>query len=77
MAAVKFKVNAGNDTNGNPRRGWVILSSETGELRDFVDEGYEGTGALDRKGYGAAPGDLEIEVKPSVYREFRRLEKGS
>jgi hypothetical protein len=72
---IKFKVNAGNDTNGNPRRGWVILSSRTGELEGFVDEGYRGTGALDVRGHKEVPGNLEIEVKPSVYRELRRLDR--
>jgi hypothetical protein len=71
---VKFKINAGNNVNGNPRRGWVILS-DTGALQVFVDEGYQGSGALDERGYREIPGEIEIEVKPSVYREMLRLDK--
>lgn len=73
---IKIKINAGHTESGNPRRGWIILVDEGagGDLLDFVDEGYEGSGALLRKGYQDVPGNLELEVKPAVYREMRRLE---
>lgn len=71
---IKIKINAGRTPSGNPKRGWIILS-EQGDLLDFVDEGYEGRGALARNKYSEVPGDLEIEVASSVYREMLRLER--
>lgn len=64
-----IKINAGNDRNGNPRRGWIICN-ESGEFVDFVDEGYAGNGALRTSSYSSAtPTTQELEVAPSVYRE--------
>jgi hypothetical protein len=73
-----IKINAKNDANGNPRRGWVILRTEehgsggsSSEIVDFVDEGYEGTGALDRAGYPRRVADCpEFLVTPNEYREM-------
>jgi hypothetical protein len=39
-------LDAGNDTNGNPRRLYVALHAPTGNVLSVEDEGYEGTGAL-------------------------------
>lgn len=64
------KINAGNDANGNPRRGWLLYSSD-GYLEGFVDEGYSGQGALRE----AAPNHVELchlMVKPGEYREARK-----
>ncbi len=67
---IAIYVNAGNDSNGNPRRGWII-ADPSGNFVDFVDHGYEGTGALKPK-YPGIPRTPEIEVKPSVYRDLVR-----
>jgi hypothetical protein len=37
---------APNDTNGNPRRGWILL--QAGRILGWVDEGYQGEEALKR-----------------------------
>ena len=39
------KINAGNDGNGNPRRGWQVFTRD-GDYLGFVDEGYGGRKAL-------------------------------
>lgn len=56
-----LKIEAPNDTNGNPRRGWIVSSIDEDLCKTrggvgrhestteaFVDEGYEGTAALDK-----------------------------
>lgn len=61
-------INAGHDTNGNPRRGWIIVDSQ-GAAIDFIDEGYAGTGALRTSAYSSAvPSDFTIDVSPSFYK---------
>ena len=62
-------VNAGNDRNGNPRRGWIIV--EGGLHRAFVDEGYVGAAAL-RERYPAleAHGPALI-ITPGQWRHLR------
>jgi hypothetical protein len=65
---IAIHINAGNDTNGNPRRGWIIVDSQ-GTAIDFIDEGYSGPGALKVSAYsGAALSDFTIDVSPSFYK---------
>jgi len=40
-------LDAGHDTNGNPRRIYIILEAETADIIDAVDEGYRGRRALE------------------------------
>ena len=69
------KINAGNDNNGNPRRGWLVYAP-TGRYLGFADEGYNGTYALQRfaesKGYAAANELATIPTTPGFYRECKR-----
>lgn len=44
---IAIRLNAGNDTNGNPRRVFVVLDPKRGII-DAVDEGYEGEEPLKR-----------------------------
>lgn len=68
---VTVKIKAGHDTNGNPRRGWVVVNSRTGDTVDFVDEGYEGHAALQRKYRDFVEGPV-LEVVPSEYRRLKK-----
>jgi hypothetical protein len=61
-------IDAGNNSNGNPRRGWII-ADDAGNFVDFVNEGYEGHSALANSGYGNVTPTSKLEVKPSVYRD--------
>lgn len=63
------KVNAGHSATGNPRRGWVIIDHRTGDMLDFVDEGYLGRAALTRT-YPEAVEGPELTVTPLQYREL-------
>ena len=63
---------APNDSNGNPRRGWIVGYGETYPAR-FVDEGYEGRQALRAVGLDPSAGDVpRIAVSASEYRDWKR-----
>ncbi len=68
---IGVKLNAGHDRNGNPRRGWAIVNSETGDLVDFVDEGYRGWKALKLAYPDAIPGP-EFPTTAGTYRDLKR-----
>ena len=71
-----IKINAGNDSNGNPRRGWVVLSTAEGytAVADFCDEGYSGSTAVTEKGYPRSLADApEFRVPVAEYRAMVRL----
>jgi len=61
------KINAGNDRNGNPRRGWLCYDIHGG-YHFFVDEGYEGRQAL-LKEFPNAIELCTIPTTPGVYRD--------
>lgn len=70
---VCIKLCAKNDSNGNPRRCYVLLDSD-GAVVCAVDEGYEGLGAL-----AAIPGascitytPVEFDTTPTEYRRLLR-----
>jgi hypothetical protein len=69
--ALAIKINAGNDRNGNPRRGWII-AADSGAFINFVDEGYAGVGALSDAGYINIPQTEPIDVLPGTYRDALR-----
>jgi hypothetical protein len=67
-----IRLNAGNDGNGNPRRVYVIFSSD-GVITDTVDEGYLGREALTQ-----AHPEFKSVFVPSFEttpRQYRRLVK--
>jgi hypothetical protein len=71
-----IKINAGNDTNGNPRRGWVILNTAEGytAVVDFCDEGYDGSAAVTNEGYPRSLAEApEFLVPVTEYRQMLRL----
>lgn len=39
-------LDAGNDRNGNPRRGYLLVDSTTGANVAYADEGYDGSRCL-------------------------------
>ena len=79
--AVKLK--APNTPSGNPNRGWLVYT-QSGQLQEFVDEGYSGSGALEYAGYKTYQSDpahlkpltvlAEIPVASSVVNAARRGE---
>jgi hypothetical protein len=69
--ALAIKINAGNDKNGNPRRGWII-TDDNGSFINFVDEGYSGVVALTVAGYANLPRTETIDVIPATYKSAYR-----
>lgn len=65
---IAIHINAGNDRNGNPKRGWIIANDD-GEFIDFVDEGFQGQGALKTSAFSTAKPTPTIDVVPAVYRD--------
>lgn len=64
-------LNAGNDRNGNPRRLFLVVDAGANVLA-AVDEGFEGSAALERAGYKNLPTTDQISTTPSEYRELLR-----
>lgn len=69
-----IKVNAQNDTNGNPRRGWIHLSAE-GRFLGFYPEGYDDGGEIlrDLRKNGEHEAYPSINITPKEYRRLRGL----
>jgi hypothetical protein len=67
------KVNAQNDTNGNPRRGWIHLQAD-GRFLGFYPEGYDDGGEVLR-GIRKAEGEAypSINITPKEYKRLKGL----
>lgn len=72
MIAIHIK--AENDTNGNPRRGFLVL--EPHGVHDFVTEGYLGESALREAGYTECPIVAIVNVQAKEYRRLRKHHDG-
>ena len=66
------RVQAKNDVNGNPRRGWIQFASD-GSFVQFVDEGYQGRGAISTLVMEGEADTIAITIEP---KEYNRLKKG-
>lgn len=68
-----IKVNAQNDTNGNPRRGWVHYGID-GRFLGFYPEGYDDGGEILRElrinNYEGYP---SINITPKEYKRLKGL----
>lgn len=68
-----IKVNAQNDTNGNPRRGWIHYAMD-GAFLGFYPEGYDDGGEILRglrvNNYEGYP---SINITPKEYKRLRGL----
>lgn len=71
-------VNAGNNAFGNPRCGWIVLTTNNKccQKYHFVSEGYDGRAALKR--YGFTPKECQMIDERSIPlnitpKEYRRL----
>jgi hypothetical protein len=68
-----IKVNAQNDVNGNPRRGWIHLSAD-GRFLGFYPEGYDDGGEVlreirwrDNEAYPS------LNITPKEYKRLKGL----
>jgi hypothetical protein len=58
-----------NTTSGNPRRGWIKTTS-AGQILGWIEEGYEGRGAIEGYDDGET---MKITVTPSEYKRLKGL----
>jgi hypothetical protein len=70
MNAFAIHINAGNDTDGNPRRGWEVWFP-SGGYAGFIPEGYDET-ALWREFPEATELRRQIPVTPAYYAKRMR-----
>ena len=64
-------LNAGNDTNGNPWRIFVVYD-QGGMIIDTMDEGYAGKGEIGIK-FSKVPITWQISTTPKEYRELLKM----
>jgi hypothetical protein len=65
------RVQAKNDVNGNPRRGWIQFSDD-GNFIQFIDEGYLGFGAISELVEKGEADTIAITIEPSEYKRFKK-----
>lgn len=73
---VAMKLSAPNDTNGNPRRLYIvneINDSGYAERLDVIDEGYAGRAALTNKYPDAVLLQQEITVAAAEYKKWIKV----
>ncbi len=63
-----IRLNAGNDSNGNPRRVFVTLIG--GEIEATYDENYRGVDAITKKSHREAYKGCTIKTSVSEYKEL-------
>ena len=61
-----IKIDAGNNTSGNPRRGWMLYDRD-GYYLGFIDEGYAGREGI-RNIRALTEGEVTIPTTPAFYR---------
>jgi hypothetical protein len=67
-----LRFNAGNDTNGNPRRIFAEIAS--GQVSRVWDEGYEGHHAVPPNLRTAAANCTTLPITPKGYRDLLKLQ---
>lgn len=68
-------IKAPNTTSGNPQRGW-IHTDENGNFIKFIDEGYEGRGAISGDIWNGAKelnDGYAIIVQSAEYKRWKKM----
>ena len=68
-------IKAPNTSSGNPQRGWII-SDATGNFERFIDEGYEGRGAISKELWEGAQeinSGYGIVVPSPEYKRWKKM----
>lgn len=73
MKTFTLHLDAGHDTNGNPRRCYVVFD-DTGRIVETIDEGYQGN-SLVKKRYPGSVNLGTIATTPAQRRELLKGEK--
>lgn len=69
MERMLIYIGTTNTTAGNPRRGW-IKTTAAGQPIGWIEEGYEGHGAI--RGYDDGE-TMKITVSPSEYKRLKAM----
>lgn len=70
---VNCKIEAENDDNGNPRRGWIVTRIDPSDLLrtlHFIDEGYDGENSLNGYNIQGPQRFPTLRVDARVYLEW-------
>jgi len=67
-----LRFNAGNDTDGNPRRIYAEIAS--GQVSRVWDEGYDGPHAVPPNLRTAAANCATLPITPKGYRDLLKLQ---
>lgn len=76
MKTTILHLRAPHDTNGNPRRVFVVIDAsgkEDGRTLGVFDEGYAGNRAVPEEMRNAAIAEVTIEVTPKEYKEWLKI----
>lgn len=68
---IYIRLDAGNDTNGNPRRLFVVFS-KAGTILETIDEGYNGNSEV-RKKYPRHADGGTFATTPTEYRNLKKI----
>ena len=71
-----IKLVADNDRNGNPRRGWLVMT-RAGELLCFIDDGFVGWAGVRFKFPNAQIPMVTIPVSAAVHRRALKGNDGT
>ncbi len=69
--SIYIRMNAGNDTNGNPRRVFVVFNPR-GTIVETIDEGYEGDHVVRTK-YPKHKDGGTFATTPKEYRNLKAI----
>ena len=75
MNTLLIYIKAPNTTNGNPQRGWIHTDAD-GNFIKFIDEGYEGRGAIESAKWEGAKelnDGYGIIVQSSEYKRWKKM----
>ena len=61
-----------NDSNGNPRRGWIQFS-DCGDMTQFIDEGYKGRSMISDLIQIGEMDTLALNITPKEYNRLKKL----
>jgi hypothetical protein len=64
-----IRLNAGNDTNGNPRRAYIHFGDRM-VIRAVYDEGYSGSRCVPKRLWKAAQHAPTFSTTPAEYRHL-------
>jgi hypothetical protein len=69
-----IRVVAQNNASGGPRRGWVYVD-QNGAYLSFIDEGYEGSHAIEEFRKAGVAETITLNITPKQYNDLIKRER--